>query len=258
MCGGERNSFFFISGFPANNHRSPISNFVDDLSKEKLGDAMKAYKDYGFRFIGKGYSKGKVESPTPTPSWDKFKELAKGPVSRELEKGDRIICEERLKSHINVFSATDNGILAPLYFHSEQSLWPYVKEKIREFEEVEGKKVKGDMRSHLAKASESTIASIFLDICSYYDMCWGCGDTLASCCHTKELGKYEVYIRATGCNAYVDRPFSEDKSVVATSLRDMRSDFSCYEEGSGFEFRTAALSSYKPYIAHAMKEDFPK
>jgi hypothetical protein len=235
--------FFFVSGFPANGIRPSISKFAQSLST-KLGDK---YKDYGLRFSGKSYNSSGVESFTSTQTYDLFKEKVKTPIETELSKEDRIVREERLKSHLSILSDKDNFILAEFYFHSEQGLWMVVKEEIEKFKKELERNRKADVRGGLGSTlPEFSISRIFLDLCSYYDVCWCCGDTLASVCHTKELGDYEVYVRATGVNEYKDKPFD------GKPLRDLKGEFASYMEGgTGFEH-----TPYKPYVAHAMAGDF--
>lgn len=99
-----------------------------------------------------------------------------------------------------------------------------------------------------------SIDHVFLDICSYYDVCWCCGDTLASTCHTLEFG-FPVYVRASGLHPYSDSPFSLIKPVA---LRHQREKFPSYQqEKEGFERQQGNdVSTYRPYIAHSMKEDW--
>jgi hypothetical protein len=85
-----------------------------------------------------------------------------------------------------------------------------------------------------------------LDTCSFYDMCWCCGDTLVSCSHTYNFGE-KVIIRASGCEAYFDMPLSRESGP----LRSHREEFSGYAESKAYEIDP----NYKPYVAHAAVEN---
>jgi len=245
--------YFFISGWPANANRESAKRFAKDLNDKKLGASLKDYDMYGLRFITKSYQ-GKEEKELRKPNYDPYKDEIKEIMEKELKEKESIPAKERLDTHIKLMSANDSGILGKLYFHSEQSIWMTAKEEIEKVKTRLNNKKKGDITSFLSSSPKvDPLARVFLDICSFYDMCWCCGDTLASCCHTKTLGA-QVYVRASGCSAYYDRPF-EHKPPYA--LRDHRKEFNGYEEGCGFEMPSNTNGNlYKPYINHSMASDF--
>ena len=192
------------------------------------------------------------------PRYDPFKDEIKQIMEEESEREDSIPGKERLQTHLKIMSENSSNILGKLYFHSEQSIWMAVKDEIDNFKKKLKRRSSGDIRSIFNKPQEldqsALVDHVFIDICSFYDMCWCCGDTLASCCHTHTLGS-QAYIRASGCSAYYDRPFV---TKPAYALRDHREEFSGYEEGLAFQMaiKEDESRSYKPYIAHSIVGDF--
>lgn len=249
--------YFFASGWPANANRTSAQNFAKSLAGEKLGEKLKAYKNYGLRFITKSYQDGE-EKELRSASFNPFRDEIKGIMDKELEAESSIPGKDRLRIHSKLMERSGTEILGKLYFHSEQSIWMMVKDKITEFREILKKRSMGDIRSYLSKmpgqVEVDPIRHVFLDICSFYDMCWCCGDTLASCSHTLTLGA-PVYIRASGCSAYYDRPF-EVRPPYA--LRDHRQEFLGYGEGKSFSIPGPGQSNgpYQPYVAHSIASDF--
>jgi hypothetical protein len=245
--------YFFVSGWPANANRNSAKRFAIDLTNKKLGEPLKDFDKYGLRFITKSYQ-GIDEKELRKPTYDPYKDEIKGIMEKELQSEDSIPAKERLETHIKLVSSHDSGILAKLYFHSEQSIWMAVKEEIEKFKAKLNNKKKGDIKAYLSNPSKAdSIVHVFLDICSFYDMCWCCGDTLASCCHTKILGA-QVYVRASGCNAYYE---IRNRNKPSYALRDHREEFNGYKEGRGFEIPSKANGNiYKPYINHSMASDF--
>lgn len=236
---GKRESielpYFFVSGWPANGNRDSAKKFAKTLADGKLGESFKDYKSYGLRFMTKSYQGSKEETLLP-PSYDSYKSEVKSVMKEELQVKSPIPGPERIQIHTKIMESSDGRILAKLYFHSEQAIWMAIKEEIE-------------------KRKGSSIKHVIVDICSYYDMCWCCGDTFASCCHTQHLGA-RVYVRASGCNAYYDQPFQR---TPLYALRDHRREFEGY--GSGRAFSMPANDNdpdgYRPYIAHSVASDFP-
>jgi hypothetical protein len=189
---------------------------------------------------------GNEEKTIRGREYNPFRKELSDLMQKELLDPTRLISEARLKTHINMFSGEDNNILAKLYFHSEQSIWPCVKEEIDKFRANQKKKSIADIRNHLTKDQTDPIVSVFLDVCTFYDVCWCCGDTLTSCSHTLDLGA-KVFVRASGCEAYYDQPLSKE----AGPLRQQREQFSGFRDGKAYEL----LPTFKPYIAHAAEED---
>ncbi|MBY0502157.1 MAG: hypothetical protein K2P93_09210 [Alphaproteobacteria bacterium] len=245
--------YFFASGWPANRNKSSALKFAKALAEEKLGEKLKVYKNYGLRFITKSYQ-GEEEVELRRSSFDPFRDEIKEIMDKELEREDSIPGKDRLQTHSKLMSSPDNEILGKLYFHSEQSIWMTVQNEIAKFKEALKRRSMGDIRSYCSTFPDP-LRHVFLDICSFYDMCWCCGDTLASCCHTLTLGT-QVYVRASGCSAYYDRPF-EVRPPYA--LRDHRKEFLGYEEGKSFQIpvQEGEDTLYKPYIAHSVASDFP-
>jgi hypothetical protein len=168
-------------------------------------------------------------------------------LEEELQNPSRMISDRRLQSHINLVRSEDPNILGKLYLHSEQSIWHCVKDEIRTFREKQKKKSNSNIKNLLAKDQKDPIDHVVLDICTFYDVCWCCGDTITSCSHTLNLGA-KVLVRATGCEAYNDQPL--DKTVGP--LRDHRSEFQGYIAGAAYEL----VPTFRPYIAHATVGDF--
>lgn len=244
--------YFFASGWPANAKRSFAQDFSKALEDEKLGEELKPYKGYGLRFITKSYQGGE-EKELRSASFNPFKDEIKGIMDKELEEESSIPGKERLQIHSKLMSGSGTEILGKLYFHSEQAIWMAVKDEIAKFKETLKKRSVGDIRSYI-KAPVDPIRHVFIDICSFYDVCWCCGDTLASCSHTLTLGA-PVYVRASGCSAYYDRPF-EVRPPYA--LRNHRQEFSGYEEGRSFSIPEPGQSNdlFQPYVAHSVASDF--
>jgi hypothetical protein len=248
--------YFFVSGWPANANRDSAKKFAKALTKGKLGERLKNYRNYGLRFITKSY-KGSAETSLRNSSYDPFRDEIKGIMDKELETESSIPGKERLQIHSKSMEGGGTEILGKLYFHSEQAIWMTVKDEITKFRETHKKRSIGDIRSHLmtqGQAQVDPIRHVFLDICSFYDMCWCCGDTLASCSHTLTLGA-PVCIRASGCKAYYDRPF---EVTPPYALRDHRQEFSGYEEGRSYSIPLPGQSNdfYQPYVAHSIASDF--
>ncbi len=223
--------YFFASGFPARATVPATTEVSSSLFEQKLGEEFKSFKDYTIRFINEGYHQG--HQKTEVKSVD-FKEI-KSILDKENKEGNGFIDGERLAFHSQMMSEQPQKIFAMKYFHSEQSIRMAVKEKIAQYK----------------KAKPFINGYFIVDICSYNDMCWHCGDILASSCHTLEFGSY-VYIRASGCNAY---PPKDD-------LRTHRRGFNGYRTGIAFQKpanafqKPVADKDYKPYIAHAVADDF--
>lgn len=249
--------YFFASGWPANAKRSFAQNFSKALTEGKLGEELKAYQNYGLRFITKSYHGGE-ETELRSASYDPFKDEIQGIMDKELEAKSSIPGKERLQIHSKLMKGSGTEILGKLYFHSEQAIWMTVKDEIIKFRETLKKRSTGDIRSYLTKTLEQApldpIRHVFLEICSFYDVCWCCGDTLASCSHTLTLGA-PVYVRASGCSAYYDRPF-EVRPPYA--LRNHRQEFPGYEEGKSFSIPEPEQNNdlFQPYIAHSVASDF--
>lgn len=249
--------YFFASGWPANANRPFAHNFSKALADEKLGEELKPYKSYGLRFITKSYQAGE-ETELRSASYDPFRDEIQGIMDKELEAESSIPGKERLQIHSKLMKGSGAEILGKLYFHSEQAIWMTVKDEITKFRETLKKRSTGDIRSYLSKTLEQApvdpIRHVFLDICSFYDVCWCCGDTLARCSHTLSLG-VPVYVRASGCSAYYDRPF-EVKPPYA--LRDHRQEFPGYEEGRSFSIPGPGQNNdlFQPYVAHSVASDF--
>lgn len=235
--------FFFISGWPANKNRESIGTFSQLLSEGKIGEDLIPYKHYGLSFVASSYNCGE-EKDQKFIRYDSFKDKIKNVINEELNKREEsILGDVRLKSHIKLLSdneiGQDKSIFSMLYLHSEQAIWLYMKDEIEKFKiELDKKNIQVQCIQH-----------IFADICSFYDMCWCCGDTFVSCSHTKQLGT-KVFIRASGSSQYYDKPF-EVKPPYA--LRDHKNKFSGYQTGKAFELLPHL--PYKPYIAHATVED---
>lgn len=236
----ENIPFFFVSGWPANQNKNSVQNFSKELSERKLGEILKDYKDYGLRFITMSY-KGTEEENLRTRRYQPYQQELSHIIEKECSDKNPLISQARLQSHINVLSSTNSLILAKLYFHSEQSLWLYVKEKIEKFKATLKKQSIGDIRSHFEQQLQDRIQYVILDTCSFYDMCWCCGDSLVSCAHTLNFGE-KVIIRASGCMAYYDTILSTGSGA----LRNYQKEFSGFAEGKAYEFEPA----YKPYVAH--------
>lgn len=245
--------YFFISGWPSNGNKAKMPNFAKDLAEEKLGEKLKLFKDYTLRFITMSY-KGSITTQLQDRSYDPYKTTIKDIMSEELKKKDSIPGENRLRLHQKLMTGSDTDILGKQYFHSEQSIWMAAKEEIKKFKDSCKKKSTGDLRAHFSSTInpiKDPIKQVFIDICSFYDMCWCCADTFASCCHSKHLDA-EVYVRSSGCSKYWDGPF-----VTGYALRDHRTEFTGYEKGQAFQIPTKENPDlYKPYIAHAIAEDF--
>lgn len=226
---------FFISGWPANDKNDSIKRFSKALANGKLGGNSDLYQNYQLRFITRTYENDKVTDLRPTRDYHPFKEALQDIIKKELEDlSDPLIGQDRLKSHLN--ASKDSTLLPRLYFHSEQAIWPFVKDKISEFKK---------------KQPTINISHIFLDLCSYYDMCWCCGDTLVSCCHTNDFGE-KLLIRATGCKQFFETPFANK----GYALRDHREEFKGFKQGKAYEFGDNENTMvYKPFIAHARVED---
>lgn len=245
--------FFFISGWPASDLRDggTIETFSKLLSEERLGEALKPYKHYGLKFITMSYVGGERQQMSDR-RYGSHKVRIQEVMDKELEMPLPIVGTTRIKSHLNIVVHDDaNDILSQLYFHSEQAIWMYVKEEIGKFTRVLMEKARGN------ESSTPIIKHALLDICSFYDMCWCCGDTLAGCCHTLTLD-IPVYVRSLGCKSYVDRPFLNPEDPYY-SLRKDRHLFAGYERGEAFKLPSSVVSDpahiYQPYVAHAANED---
>ncbi|OFW91592.1 MAG: hypothetical protein A2W46_01065 [Alphaproteobacteria bacterium RIFCSPHIGHO2_12_42_13] len=241
--------YFFASGLPANPNKNGAKRLAADLANKKISDDLKDFNGYGLRFITKAYKGTEEESIGAS-----FTQNLTGIVEDELKKDDPIIGKNRLQTHKKLLEAVDSkSILAMLYFHSEQSIWMFVKEMIEKFKRSYIESYCSSSSSSSSSSPCSPVTHVFVDIASYYDMCWCCGDTFASCCHTNHLGS-QVYVRATGCQAYPDPPFITKPTYA---LRHHRSEFVGYGIGRAFEMPAPdKIDHYKPYIAHALVNDF--
>lgn len=202
---------FFLSSWPSN-----------DVYKNK--EILEFSKKYMLSFLTTRYENGK-KIPLKDRSYNWFKEDLKNLFT---EHKDNYISQNRLTTHLQ---KSDSSDLAFLYFHSEQALRFAVKKKIEEFR-----------KTHLQK-----IDYAILDVCSYFDMCWCCGDSLFLSFYNAHLSDPQknpmVFIRASGCYRY-------DK------LRDQRHHFPCYESSQAHPLPGQDGFQYEPYIAHAIVEDF--
>lgn len=244
--------YVFVSGWPANANTIPAEKLSQLLGNEKFG---KEFKDYQLRFLTKGFKSGKQ---TYNAENYNHKDTLKEVYKKEKNIQNPIPSLSRLNIHKKVMDSDDSvtvGLFQYHYFHSEQALRLVVNEEINKFKESI-KKPKIEKIDTFLKTQEekSDIDHAFLDICSYYDVCWCCSDTLSRTCHTLEFG-FPVYVRASGVKPYYDSPFSEIKPVA---LRYQRKDFPSYKQAKeGFEMQQGNdILTYKPYIAHSTKEDW--
>jgi hypothetical protein len=238
--------FIFISGWPNKKDAESGVELSKLLESGKLGGE---FKDYEVRFLTKGFKNGKQ---TYNKVRYKHKDILNVVYEKETKNQDPIPSLKRLSIHKKVMGSEDSvtdGFFQYHYFHSEQALRLVVKEEIEKFK----KSRTGPITKWFLKPQEEK-TDFIVDICSYYDVCWCCADTLASTCHTLELG-FPVYVRATGLNLYSDSPFSKIEPVA---LRHQRKNFPSYQQGKeGFERQQGDdISTYRPYIAHSMKEDW--
>lgn len=211
---------FFLSGWPSKDVFN--GNAINKFSQNRA-----------LTFLTASYKNGE-QILTKDRAYDWFSEDLRSLFKQE---GDTRypIDSNRLQTHSQ---NCEGGDLARLYFHSEQPLRFDVQEEIVRFKK---------------KNPFQKIDYIILDICSYYDMCWCCGDSLFMSFYKKNLLDPQknpmVFIRASGGHGHSDfHPYV---------LRDHRHGFPDYESGQAYILPTnAANFEYGPYIAHVMVEDF--
>jgi len=231
--------YFFISGWPANDKKAPLPEFSKKLAEGKLGECLKNYQEYGIRFLTLSYKK-ETETQLRSRQFEPFRKELKEVFEKEFQS-EKVIGEDRLKAHINILDSDSASLFRSLYFHSEQGIWHAIKEEITKFKPKSSR----DVRSFFQAPTPSpSLEKVIVDICTLYDMCWCCGDTFASCCHTNTL-EVSIVIRTSGIFSYSDQPFK------SKPLREERQKFVSYSTGVAYEL----VPTYKPLIAHTATDD---
>ena len=221
--------YFFVSGWPANANRTGF----EKLSNTIIPGLAAQREKYGIRLITAEYIRGE-ERVFCGQSYDFFFKEMHDLMRKEERTDSKILGGFRLRAHVKLTEPSDQyPIQAILYFHSEQAMRSAILESVEK-----------QIKAQLAAPSFAIV-----DICSYYDMCWGCGDVLSAGSHTDAF-TIPVYFHASGEKPYFDRPFNELGTHMA--LRHDRHQFPGYEKREAY---TKAPDLHKPYIAHVTQED---
>lgn len=180
--------YFFVSGWPANGNRQGFR----DLSSKTIKGPSDQSNSYGIRLITAEYEGGK-ETVLCDRNFTPFFEKMHGMMSKERGREDKILGDFRTGAHAKLTESSHQyPIQAKLYFHSEQAMRSAIQDAVEA--QIKGKLVKPGYA--------------IVDICSYYDMCWGCGDTLSAESHTSSF-PIPVYFHASGEKPYFDKPFNQ-------------------------------------------------
>ncbi len=239
----------FLSGWPSNGvieeEKDPVKGMETLVKKLKEGavkikeddEEKEVFQDYGIRFITKDYPQGELAEPR-SRHYNPFFEGIQKIMTEEAQGGEPLLGQERRGVHAKLTKkASDWSIQAKLYFHTEQAIRLSIQESIDKY-----KKSKMLVGNHYA----------IIDICSWFDMCWCCGDTLASQAHLEKKFGLKVYFRFSGMNRYPDFPFNEKKTV---RLGDERQKFQTYSDPDGHRVYETQKQPYRPYVAHMVTED---
>lgn len=229
--------YIFTSGWPSD----------DDLGSggfDQLRDALR-------KKLGDGFSSHKIKTLTATDSTrdnncheeKTFRKTIKGLFSK------KVVTPMIGKTRRDALVKLSDSSLKYYFCHTEQALRRVVHDKISDF-----------MNTGIRPYITNLYTTFVLDICSYYDMCWCCSDSLARCSLLKEEHKdCKLVVRCTGTKPYFDRPFYSynGENGEAYCLRHHRHSFDQYAQKEGAAWILGdSDEEFRPYTAQAVVEDF--
>lgn len=212
---------FYLSSRPATKNKKTFSSFGELLRNKNLSPSLNFYKEYALNCAQFTFDE---QTPHGHPVLSSYGEELENVIKNLQHKittplVDFPISPRRMDLHLTDIKEN----LALHYYHSEQVLRKDLAHKFIHIKNV-------------LEKPDNPIEHVILDVCSYRDICWKCGDFLWMECYGNPEKK--MVIRASGYQKYIfPLGFNFDLRAQTCALDQVYT-----------------LDPYQPYIAHTHKD----
>ena len=241
--------FFFVSGWPSN--KAKKAGKLDELTKKIQKMLEKKCPDEDFSGFKLRTLTMNGDKQVASRGWNSLKEELRTIFDEDVDHDKAILGENRREAHRRLIEHSKQ--FPSYYFHSEQALRRVIHKKIARYKR--------------GRINLDHVRCFVLDVCSYYDMCWFCSDSLTRCGtvgHQHHEDK-ELVVRCSSSNRYSDQPFIKISGAALQrpyKLGSHRTEFPGYEQGEAWSLtgddNGTGTKGYRPYTAQSTIDDFER